>query len=135
MKGKMDWLKAALLAAGIGFLTVIVGAAAFAWLMNREILALEHLDLCSAASLVMGGIAVGLMAGRGEERWLRTLTGAAGVVLLLLLVNLIGFGGDLRGILPVGALVTGAALAGNLALGSDNRGKRRKYQIKKYRTG
>ena len=135
MKDRMGGLKYIGAASGVGFLGVILASAIFAWMMSKEILDQKNLALCGGAAMALGGILAGLGCGRGEGRWLRSAGAAGCLFLLLLAVNLIGFEGNLGGLVPGLGLATGATAAGNLLLGTPKAGKRRNYQIKKYRTG
>ena len=117
------------------FLTVVISAAVFAWMVGKEMLGMEYLNVCAAAALILGGTIAGLSGGRGADRWVRACLAGAGLLLLLLTVNLIGYDGSLGGIAPCSVLVMGSAAAMALISGGRKREKRRKYQIKKYRTG
>ena len=117
------------------FLAVVITAAMFAWLIGREILGMEYLNVSAAVALIMGGVAAALSGGRGADRWVRTLFAALGLLLLLLAVNLLGYEGSLKGVIPCVLLVLGSGAGTSLVLGGRQREKRRKYQIKKYRTG
>lgn len=128
------WKRIGLGALG-AFLAVVISAALFALLMDREVLGLEYLNVCAAASLILGGIAAGLSGGRGAERWAGSAAAAAGLLLLLLAVNLMGYDGALKGAVPCCILILGSTAGTTLAMGGRKREKRRKYQIKKYRTG
>lgn len=135
MKGKKFELRSGLFGSAVGLLAVLAASAFFAWLVDREILAVEQIGLAGAGALIFGGLLVGLCGGRGEERWLRAGIGAGGLILGLLLISLIGFDGALDGLLPCAGLVLGSAAAGALVTGGGKGRNRRKYQIKKYRTG
>jgi len=135
MKGNGQELRIGAFAGAVGFVAVLVTTAVFAWLIHREILGLEHLDLTSAAALIMGGLLAGFSCGRGEGRWIRAGIAGAGLILVMLAVNLICFGGSLSGVLPGCALLLGSVTAAALVMGDKKGRKRRKYQIKKYRTG
>ena len=133
MNGRM--IRRSLLSSGIGFLGLILTAAAFAGLISEEILGQEHLDLTGAVALVMGGLLAGLSCGGGEGRWLRAGISFLGVEILLLLVNLVGFGAVLSGFLPCSVLLAGSVAAPQLAKGAGKGRRRRNHQIKKYRNG
>lgn len=134
MKQGSIW-KGTALGAAAGFLAVVISAAVFAWLVGKEILGMEYLNICAAVGLILGGITAGVNGGRGADRWVRAGLSGACLLLLLLTVNLVGFDGSLSGIVPCCVLVMGSAAGTSLVMGGRKREKRRKYQIKKYRTG
>lgn len=135
MKVNAEILRGGAAAGAAGFLMILASAAGFAWLVNRELLGMEHLDLTSAAALLCGGLLAGFSCGRGEGRWIRAGIAGAEMILILLAVNLIGFDGSLPGLLPCVTLVLGSVAAAALVMGERKGRKRRNYQIKKYRTG
>jgi len=134
MKKESAW-KGIALGTLASFLVVVASTALFAWLMGKEILGMEYLNISAAMALILGGITAGLSGGRGAERWMRSGLSGAGLLMLLLVVNLIGYDGSLPGILPCCVLVLGSDVGTVLTLGGRKREKRRNYQIKKYRTG
>ena len=134
MKFQVDW-KAVLMGTVGGLLAVVTVSAVFAGLISGEILGIEYLNVGSATALILGGAVAGIRGGRGADRWGQGVITGLGLLLLLLLINLIGFGGKLDGVLPCGLLVMGSAGGSCLVMGGKKRRKRRKYQIKKYRTG
>ena len=128
-------LRMGALCGAAGFLVMLAASACFAWLIQNEILELEHLDLVSAAALILGGLTAGFGCGRGEGKWIQGAVAGVELILVLLTVNLIGFEGSLPGLLPGCVLVLGSVTAAAMTMRDGKSKKRRKYQIKKYRTG
>lgn len=124
--GNLDW-KRICFGIGLGVLTMIVGAGLIAWLENRQMLDQEHLSFASVAMLVIGGLTGGAGAGRGEGRFVRCAVTAGGIVLILLLLNLICFDGQLGGLLP-GILVIGGSSEAFALLTGGAKGRRTKYK-------
>lgn len=117
-----------LLGIGVGFLVMIAGAAGFAWLIEKEMLAREHMGIMATGLLAAGGFLGGLCAGRGEGRLARAAAVGAGLVMVLLLLNLVLFGGSWSGVIPGLIAVLGSASAASL-IGAGDRKKwgRRRY--------
>lgn len=127
-----DWKKA-VVGIGIGMLTVIFATGGFAWLADHEIMKREHMGFASAAVLALSGFLGAFSVGRGEGRLLRCAAAGAGMILILLIINLLFFDGNVGGLL-YGSLLVGGGVGAAALLGGETRGRgRAKHQYRKYR--
>lgn len=125
---RMGW-SPAVFGMGVGLVSVPVLTGGFAWMIHREILGMEHMDLAAAAVLVVGGVLCGCFSGGGEGRLLRSCAAAGGLILALLVICLGAYDGSLRGLLPGGGAVLGGAAAAALVRG---RGVGRRSPARRY---
>lgn len=115
--------------AGIGMAVLLALAAAAAYLISREVVALEWMDYAVVAILLLGGFAGAAGAGQGTA--LDSLSTAGCIWLILLCVNAVFFGFEMSGLPAVLLPVVGGAGAGVLLRdGWKKPGKRRR---RKYR--
>lgn len=128
----VGWKKA-VFGLAIGLLAIMVMTGSFAWFVDREMMGREHMSLASAVVLALSGLLGGLCCGRGEGRLGRCVIVGAGLILMLLLLNLLLFDGHLSGLLP-GSLVIFGSVAASMLIGGQKRSRsRRSYSYKKYR--
>lgn len=128
----LGW-KRALFGLTVGLIVIVSAAGAGAWLINREILGRENMDVAAAVILVLGGLLGGLSAGRGEGRLGRCAMVAIGLILVLLFLNLLLFEGNLSGLLP-GALAVLGSTGASMLIGGEKRSRnRRTRSYRKYR--
>lgn len=128
---KGQW-KRVVLGIGVGFLTMLVMTAASAWLIENEVIGRAHMGLLSVTALVLGGFLGAMCSGRGEGRFIRSASVAAGLIMVLLLVNLALFGGSWAGVLPGAAAVLGSAAAAALIRGEKRGRGHGKIRYRKY---
>lgn len=121
-----------LLGVGVGLVVMLATAGGIAWLVYRGMLGREHLSIASAVILVLGSLLGALSTGRGEGRLVRCFVVGVGIVLALLLMNLLLFDGNLRGLLPGLLVIAGGAGAAALLGGGSSSRRHRKYRYPKY---
>lgn len=124
--------KAVAFGIGVGLVTMLVLAGAFAWMIQREIIGAAHMGLAAVAVLMLGGFLGAVCSGRGEGRFVRSGAVAAGLIMVLLLINLAVYDGSLGGLLPGAAAVIGSAGAAALVLGGGSGNRRGKHRYRKY---
>lgn len=127
-----DW-KRTVFGIGVGFVLMLVLTGAFAWLMDIEVLSRESMGLASAGVLILSAFLGGLCSGRGDGQIVRCLAVGGGMILLILFMNLLLFGGSLKGLIPEAVMIVGSSAAAGMVGGIPVRGKRRKYRYAKYR--
>jgi len=129
--GKSDNLfcetKRILFGIGIGLICVISVCALGAWLLETGILSEAYEDIMAALSLLLAGFISAISVGKGEGQLIRVISSGIGLILLMMLINLIGFGGRLNGLVPSLIVVSGGCVSAMLT----GRKKKKRTAIKK----
>ena len=123
-------IKRAMFASVLGLLMLLCLTGLFAWMIQNEILDISRMDLAAAGILIAASGMTALAAGRGEGRIRRTAMAEGGLVLILGVVNLLLFDGDLGGMIPCVLLIAGTAAAALLATAGKQKRTYGKHGIK-----
>lgn len=126
---ELDWKQIGL-GTGVSVITTLALAGLGAWLLERELLGLEWGNYLAALVLLVSSFVGGKTAGASPERWPGPIVAGAGLWTALLLIHMVGFGGQ-----PSGAGATALAILGGTgaAILLSGGGKRRKSRSRKYR--
>lgn len=126
-----DWKRVAF-GIGAGILVILAATGGFAWLISREIISREHMEIASAVVLVTGSLVGAFVTGGGDGRPARCVAAGMGIILLLLMINLMFFDGNIRRMIPGAVLVAGSVIAASI-MGGNHKGRRRgNYRYPKY---
>lgn len=118
------------LGVGVAMLAMLTLTALGAWAMERELMGMEWTNYAAAGILLVSSFLGAAAARVGAESWLEPVACAGGLWLCLLLTNLLGFGGDLKGASAVALAILGGA---GCAMLPGRGGKRRASSRRKRR--
>lgn len=124
-------IRRGLIGAALGILASLSAAGTFAWMLLRQLLDMEHMDMMAAGILILGSGAAALFCGAGEGRGRRALIAEGGLIVFLGLLNLALFDGALEGVVPCLLLIGGTAGAVLLLTGRKHTKTGRKRRQKK----
>lgn len=127
-----DWRRIAF-GIGVGLVVMLAVTGGFAWMMSAQVLGREHEGLASAGTLIISAFLGALCSGRGEGQIVRSAAVGAGMILVMLLLNLLLFDGSLSGVIPSAVVTIGASAAAGLIGGVPGNRRSGKYRYSKYR--
>lgn len=109
----------------VGTIAMLVLMILSAWGISSGLIGQEWIEELSALALLIGSFVTGMLAAAEGKRWVEPGLSVALFWIELLIINLLLYGGDMKGLLAVGLILMGGSGA-SLLLGTGKTGRKRR---------